>query len=173
MNQVAIHPMGFLRVACAVSYILVATLLATPLPQERLNLKRLTSDTKARKDEQLNRVIGEVRVSFMERDAEELADCFGEGKVYLSLKSRTGETGYYTKSQLQFIFDRMFQELRTRAFEYSSSDISIPDENRAHFRSEWTYVVLGSDSLVTEHLHFTLVREKDGWRISEIKASSR
>jgi hypothetical protein len=33
--------------------------------------------------------------------------------------------------------------------------------------------VLGSDTVVTEHLRFLFEKEKNGWQISEIKASSR
>jgi hypothetical protein len=144
-----------------------------PSPQERLSLKRLTSDARARKtDEGLNLTIDAVRGAFIERDAEQLSNCLGSMKVYVSLKSRMKESGYYTRSQLQFMFDKMFQDLRTRSFEYSPKDI-IADDNRANLRSEWTYVVLGSDKVVTESLHLTLEKEKDGWGISEIKASSR
>jgi hypothetical protein len=142
-------------------------------PQERLSLKRLSADARAQKtDEGLNLTIDTVRSAFIERDTAKLASCLGSMKVYVSLKSRMKESGYYTRSQLQFIFDKMFQDLRTRSFEYSPKDINV-DDDRAYLRSEWTYVVFGSDKVVTEHLHLTFEKEKDGWRISEIKASSR
>jgi hypothetical protein len=97
----------------------------------------------------------------------------GEKKVYVSLKSRADEAGYYTPSQVHFMLDKMFRDLRTRSFEYSPRDITISEGGRAYFRSEWTYMVLGLDTVVTEHLHFLFEKQKAGWRISEIKASSR
>jgi hypothetical protein len=144
-----------------------------PLPQERLNLKRLSMDARARKDEGLNLTIDTVRSAFLERDTAKLASCLGSRKVYVSLKSRMKESGYYTRSQLQFIFDKMFQDLRTRSFEYSPKDIIQLDDKRAYFGSEWTYMAFGSDKVVTENLHFSLEKEKDGWQIFEIKASSK
>jgi hypothetical protein len=144
-----------------------------PVPQERLNLKRLSTDARARKYEGLNLTIDTVRSAFLERDKGKLAGCLGSRKVYVSLKSRMKESGYYTRSQLQFIFDKMFQDLQTRSFEYSPDDIIQFDDKRAYFGSEWTYMALGSDKVVTEKLHFSLEKEKDGWRIFEIKATSK
>jgi hypothetical protein len=144
-----------------------------PMPQERLNLKRLSMDARARKDEGLNLTIDTVRSAFLERDTDKIAGCLGSRKVYVSLKSLMKESGYYTRSQLKFIFDKMFQDLRTRSFEYSPKDIIQLDDERAHFGSEWTYMAFGSDKVVTENLHFSLEKEKDGWQIFEIKASSK
>lgn len=136
-------------------------------------LKRLAPKVEPRKDTGLDFAIQKVRDSFMERDTATLEECFGNRKVYVSLQSRTREAGYYTRSQLHFIFDKVFRDLRTRSFEYTPRDITISDDGRAYFRSEWTYVVLGSDTHVTEQLHFVFEKEEGGWRISEIKASSR
>ena len=162
-----------LIISCTMLYLLPLGAVSAQLPtQEILTLKRLSSDASKRKDEGLNATIGMVRSSFMNRDTDRLARCIGSKKVYVSLKSKVGEAGYYTRSQVHFIFDKMFRDHRTRSFEYSPSDITISEEGRAYFRSEWTYMVLGSDTVVTEHLHFLFEKEKDGWEISEIRASA-
>lgn len=174
MTLTKMHPTRTLILWCAIIYIShPCGVIAADSSQEAFTLRRLTNITKKRKDDGLDHSIEQVRSSFLERDTKKLAQTVGKGKVYLSLKSRRSETGYYTKSQLQFIFDKMFQDLRTRSFDYSSRDITISEDDRADFRSEWTYVTLGSDTVVTEHLHFLFVKEKSEWRISEIKASSR
>lgn len=168
------HPTRTLILWCAVAYLSLSGAAVTADPtQEAFTLRRLTNITKERKDEGLNHCIEQVRSSFVEMDTKKLARTIGKRKVFLSLKSRKSETGYYTESQLQFIFDKMFKELRTSSFDYSTRDITISDDNHANIRAEWTYVTLGSDTVVTEHLHFVFVKEKSGWRISEIKASSR
>jgi hypothetical protein len=136
-------------------------------------LKRLAPKAEARKDTGLDRAIEKVRKSFLERDTDRLEDCFGNRKVYVSLRSRTREAGYYTRSQLHFIFDKVFRDLQTRSFEYSPRDITISDDGRAYFGAEWTYVVLGADMPVIEQLRFVFEKEKDRWLISEIKTSSR
>ena len=82
-------------------------------------LKRLAPKVEPRKDTGLDLAIQRVRDSFVERDTAKLEDCFGNRKVYVSLQSRTRESGYYTRSQLHFIFDKVFRDLRTRSFEYT------------------------------------------------------
>lgn len=174
MALTKMHPTRMLILWCAINYLSVPSgAVAADSSQEAFTLRRFTNISKKRKDDGLNESIEQVRSSFLERDTKKLARTVGKGKVYLSLKSRRSETGYYTKSQLQFIFDKMFQDLRTRSFDYSSRDVTISEDNRADVPSEWTYVTLGSDTVVTEHLHILFVKEKDEWRISEIKASSR
>ncbi len=135
--------------------------------------KRLAPKAEARKDTGLDLAIQKVRRSFRERDTDRLEGCFGNKKVHVSLRSRIRESGYYTRSQLHFIFDKIFRDVRTRSFEYSPRDITISDDGRAYFGAEWTYVVLGSDTLVIEQLHFVFEKEKDSWLISDIKTSSR
>jgi hypothetical protein len=170
----AIHQMRTIILACVTSYIFLSGVgFVVATPQEPLTLKRLSSDARPPKDAGLKRTIDRVRDSFVERDTGKLAECLGSGKVYVSLKSRKEEAGYYTSSQLQFIFDKMFKDLQTRSFEYSPRNIKGSDNGRAHLRSEWTFVALGSDKVVTEHLYLVLEKEKSGWRITEIRSSSR
>jgi hypothetical protein len=168
------HPTITLILWCAIIALsLSGGAVAAESTQEAFTLRSLTNITKERKDAGLNQCIDRVRSSFMKKDTKKLAETIGKRKVFLSLKTRKSETGYYTKSQLQFIFDKMFKDLNTSSFDYSTRDITISSDNHANIRAEWTYVVLGSDTVVTEHLHFVFVKENSGWRISEIKASSR
>ncbi len=167
-----IHLMRILAV-CTIGLLFLAgpgTRTSAAESQQPITLKRLTSDAKLRTDEGLNRIISGVRNSFLEKDSAKLADHFGSTKIYLSLKTKTQEAGYYTDSQLQFIFDRMFQDLQIRSFEYSKKDITILSEKNALCRTEWTYVALGSDAVVTERLIISFAREREGWKISEIRA---
>lgn len=174
MTLAKMHPTIATILWCAIATLpLFSGAVAAESTQEAFTLRSLTNVTKERKDEGLNHCIDEVRSSFMKRDTKKLAEIIGKRKVFLSLKSRKSETGYYTKSQLQFIFDKMFEDLNTSSFDYSNRDITISSDNHANIRAEWTYVILGSDTVVTEHLHFVFVKENRGWRISEIKASSR
>jgi alpha-ketoglutarate-dependent taurine dioxygenase len=137
------------------------------------SVKRLLPDSGPDRDEGLQQTILQVSQSFMERETERLEKCFAAKKVFISLRSKQAEAGYYTRSQLHFIFDKIFGDLQTRTFEYSPSDITISEDGRAFFRSEWTYMVLGSDTVVTEHLHFSFEKEKGDWRIFELKSISK
>ena len=172
INRAKIHLMRIL-VVCTISFLFLAVTnsgTSAGESQQPITLKRLTSDAKLRTDEGLNRIISGVRTSFLGKDSAKLADYFGSTKIYLSLKTKTQEAGYYTASQLQFIFEKMFQDLQIRSFEYSKKDITILGEKNAYCRTEWTYVALGSDAVVTERLIISFAREREGWKISEIRA---
>jgi hypothetical protein len=125
------------------------------------------------RDDALQETIHQVRQSFLDQETEHLEECFAGKKVFISLRSKEAEAGYYTRSQLHFIFDKVFRDLQTHSFSYSPNDVTLSDDGRAFFRSEWTYKVLGSDTMVTEHLHFSFEKEKQDWRITELKSVSK
>ena len=166
----------FQRVALWVLPIMLAAPMSVDAqepPRQFYSVKRLVSESERDRDEGLQQRIHQVRLSFMERETERLEECFSGKKVFISLRSKKTEPGYYTRSQLHFIFDKLFEDLQTRTFKYSPSDITISKDGRAFFRSEWTYMVLGSDTVVTEHLHFSFEKEKGDWRIFELKSVSK
>ena len=146
---------------------------AQETPRQFYSVKRLVTDSGRDRDKGLQQKIHQVRLSFMERKTERLEGCFSSKKVFISLRSKKTEPGYYTRSQLHFIFDNLFEDRQTRTFKYSPSDITISKDGRAFFRSEWTYMMLGSDTVVTEHLHFSFEKEKGDWRILELKSVSK
>lgn len=121
----------------------------------------------------LGKTIGWVGQAFELGDADALEECLVSRKVYLSLRSRGDEAGYYGRSQVKFMFAKLFRERRTDSFTYDPADVEVSGDGTAHFRADWSYMVLDEDDVVTEHLRFRLERTKDDWRISEIRAQSR
>jgi len=162
-------------------YLLLALLLAAPsgraFAQDTdppyLAIKRLVPESTAKRDDGLQETIHRVRQSFQDQEAAQLESCFATKKVFVSLRSKEAEAGYYTRSQLHFIFEKVFRDLQTRSFNYSPSDVTVSGDGRAFFRSQWTYKVMGSDTTVTELLHFSLEKEKNDWRIFELKSVSK
>ena len=138
-----------------------------------LNIKRLMPASNAKRDDGLQETIHRVRQSFQEQEAARLESCFATKKVFVSLRSKEAEAGYYTRSQLHFIFEKVFRDIQTRSFNYSPSDVTVSGDGRAFFRSQWTYKVMGSDTAVTELLHFSLEKENGDWRIFELKSVSQ
>lgn len=141
--------------------------------QEYLSIKRLVPASSSKRDDGLQETIHRVRQSFQDQEADLLESCFATKKVFISLRSKEAEAGYYTRSQLHFIFDKVFRDLKTRSFNYSPSDVTVSGDGRAFFRSQWTYKVMGSDTTVTELLHFSLEKENKDWRIFELKSVSK
>ncbi len=120
----------------------------------------------------LGKTIDRVGRAFEVGDADALEDCLVSRKVYLSLRSRGDEAGYYGRSQVKFMFAKLFRERKTDSFIYDPVDVEVSGDGTAHFRADWSYMVLDEDDVVTEHLRFRLERTKDDWRISEIRAQS-
>lgn len=146
---------------------------AAPARQEVLHIKRLAPTPQVKEDRSLEETIEKVKASFLARDSGKLEGCFGNAKIFVSLKSTGGKPGYYTSSQLLFMLDKLFRTVSTRTFEHAPHDLTIADDDRAFLRSQWTYVVLDSDTLVSENLHIAFVKQKEIWRIAEIKSSPR
>lgn len=128
-------------------------------------------------DERLSRTITRVGRAFEASDPDELEQCLSEKRIYLSLRARGEEAGYYGRSQVKFMLAKLFRERRTDSFTYDPEDIEVSGGESAAFRAEWSYVPLEADVVVTEQLRFKLDRAKgpDGadWRVSEIRAQSR
>jgi hypothetical protein len=124
-------------------------------------------------DDGLFRLVDRVGSAFEAGDSDRLESCLVAGKVYLSLKSRQDESGYYGKSQVRFMFSKLFRERKTDSFVYDSEDVEFTGDESAYVRADWSYIVLDQDDLVTEHLRFKLDRGKNGWSVSEIRTQYR
>ncbi|MGH9332550.1 MAG: hypothetical protein ACRD21_02240, partial [Vicinamibacteria bacterium] len=122
----------------------------------------------------LEQTIDRVGRAFEEGSPEELDSLLSDQKIHLSLKARGEEAGYYGRSQVKFIFARLFRERKTDSFTYDPREIEVSGEKSAQFRAKWNYMVLDADEVVTEHLRFELERGARGiWRISEIRTQAR
>ncbi len=151
----------------------------TPSP----SIKRLISakneenrrGSRAKEDvEHLSRTADRVERAFEDSDADELEACLSEKRIYVSLKAGGEEAGYYGRSQVRHMVDKLFRERKTDSFSYDKADIEVSGGESAAFRAEWTYLAREADAVVTEQLRFKLDRadgpEGDDWRVSEIRA---
>jgi hypothetical protein len=124
--------------------------------------------------ERLSRTITQVGRAFEAGDPDELERCLSEKRIYLSLRARGEEAGYYGRSQVKFMLAKLFRERKTDSFTYDPEDFEVSSGESAGFRAEWSYLVLDADDVVTEQLRFKLDRTKsDDWLVSEIRAQSR
>lgn len=126
----------------------------------------------ARHDE-LASTIARIRNAIETENAGALEKCMIPRKIYLALGTRADEVGYYGRSQVKFMFGKLFRERQTRSFTYDAGDIEAESDDSAHFHAAWTYVVLDEDDVVNESLRFKLERSGGDWRITEIRAAAR
>jgi hypothetical protein len=164
--------------------LLFSTMAAAQTPSP--SIKRLISakneetrrGSEAKDDlEHLSRTATRVERAFENGDADELEACLSEKRIYVSLKAGGEEAGYYGRSQVRHMVDKLFRERRTDSFSYDPADIDISGRGSAAFRAEWTYLAREADAVVTEQLRFKLDRAEgpdgpDGndWRVSEIRS---
>lgn len=120
-------------------------------------------------DRLLGPAIERIGRAFERGDPDELEECLVPRKVYLSLKAGGDEAGYYGRSQVKFMFAKLFRERRTDTFTYDPMDVDDSGDG-ASFRADWSYIAPDQDEIVTERLRFKLERSKNDWQVSEIRA---
>ncbi len=121
----------------------------------------------------VERAIDCVGRAFARGEARELSGCLTKKpRVYLSVEAGGKKADNYGTSQLKFILDQIFREVKTQSFRYDARDVERFN-GIAMLTAEWTYVILDKDEEVTEHLQFTLEKDESAWRVFEIRSVSR
>jgi hypothetical protein len=152
----------------------------TPSVQRLISAKNEENRRGSRGQEDVqhvSRTIDRVERAFEAGDPDELEHCLSSKKIYVSLKARGDEAGYYGRSQVKYMFRRLFGERRTDSFTYHPEEVEVSGGASARFRAEWSYTGLEEDDVVTEQLRFKLDRAAgpngDDWQVSEIRSQSR
>ncbi|MGH9391824.1 MAG: hypothetical protein ACRD1Z_19660, partial [Vicinamibacteria bacterium] len=86
----------------------------------------------------LSRTIDRVERAFVAGDPDALEECLSEKRIYLSLKARGAEAGYYGRSQVKFMLAKLFRERRTDSFSHVPEDVEVFRGESALFRAEWS-----------------------------------
>ena len=139
-------------------------------PEEKIDVE--AEDFEA-DDLLVERAIDCVGRAFARGEGRELGDCLTKKtRVYLSIEAGGKKADNYGTSQLKFIFDQIFREVKTQSFRYDSRDVER-FKDIAMLTAEWTYVILDKDEEVTEYLQFSLEKGESAWRVFEIHSVSR
>jgi hypothetical protein len=113
-----------------------------------------------------------VEAAFRKGSASALRSCVSSGaKVRVELREVTEGSGNYGASQLQVIFERIFEENRTLQFHVPREQVTASAQGTAFARALWVRRVASGGEEVTDNLTLTLRREGDEWRIHEIRSS--
>lgn len=132
----------------------------------------LASVPGAANDEGLTARIRRVETSFRRGDATDLRTSFAAaGKVRVELRDLTEGPSWYASGQLQVLFARIFEDYSTRELAFASEDVSEPTPGTAFARGRWVRRARRGGPDLSETLVLTFRREKDEWRILEIRSS--
>lgn len=126
----------------------------------------------AASDEGLTVRIRRVETAFRRGDATDLSRSFaGAGKVRVELRDLTEGPSWYASGQLQVLFARVFEDFSTRELAFATEDVSEPTPGTAFARGRWVRRARRGGPDLSETLVLTFRREKDEWRILEIRSS--
>ena len=89
----------------------------------------------------------------------------------MDLRDLTDGPASYGPGQLQVIFERIFDENRTRDFAFRKQDVTVSSPGTAFAKGRWTRRARTGGEETVETLTFTLREENRDWRINEILAS--
>jgi len=112
-----------------------------------------------------------IASAFQQGDAGALRlSCSSGGKVRIDLRDMLDGQGAYGPGQVQVIFRDIFDEYRTRDFEFPRDNVKVSPSGTAFARGRWVRKGQGGREAV-DNLTFTLREEGGDWRIQEIRSS--
>jgi hypothetical protein len=92
-------------------------------------------------------------------------------KVRVDLRGQAEGSGSYGASQLQVIFERIFDESPTREFTVKRDEVTVSAQGTAFARARWSRRSRAGGDEVTDTLTLTLRREDGEWRVYELRSS--
>ena len=113
-----------------------------------------------------------VEGAFRSGSASALRGCVSRtAKVRVDLRGLSEGAGSYGASQLQVIFERIFDAHPTRAFNVKRDEVTVSAQGTAFARARWTRRAGAAEDEVTDTLTLTLRREDGEWRVYELRSS--
>src|SRR5262245_1573448 len=120
-------------------------------------------------DPALSSRLRHIESAFREGDAGSLRRSFCAGsKVRVELHELTDGQELYGPGQLQAIFNRIFEQVRTEDFAFRPDDVRIATPGTAYARGRWVRRAPPQGPETVDMLTFTLREESGDWRIREI-----
>jgi hypothetical protein len=123
-------------------------------------------------DPQLSSRLQRIETAFRGGDAGALRSCVASsGKVRVDLRDLTEGPASYGPGQLQVVFEQIFDDNRTREFEFRKQDVKVPSAGTAFAKGRWVRRARTGGHETVDTLTFTLREENRDWRIHEILTS--
>jgi hypothetical protein len=124
-------------------------------------------------DPALSSRLRHIESAFREGDAGSLRLSFSSGgRVRVELRDLPEGQGAYGPGQLQAIFNRIFEQVRTEDFAFGKDDVRVAIPGTAFARGRWVRRAPTRGPETVDMLTFTLREESGDWRILEIRSSS-
>jgi len=110
-----------------------------------------------------------IENAWQREDANRLASFVGKGRVYLDVKGVGKKGGYYSKSQVKYLFKDMFKNDDQLKFEFVKfNDLEKPDR-KVYGIAYRSCKNNRSGKVFRDKVYITLGREGPAWVLAEIK----
>ena len=104
-------------------------------------------------------------------DAKAISSMVGKRKAFIHIRGAGDSGRLYSKSQVFYLFKRMFKEYRQLKFEFVKfHNLDRPDR-RVYAIAYRSCKIMRSDKVFQDKVYITLGREGRDWVVTEIKAT--
>jgi hypothetical protein len=164
-----------IRLATASIAIPVLLASAPSFSQNKKEIKR--SDREIKKNEHEIKmqdprlVFAGIESAWQSEDANRLAGFVGKGRVYLNIRGVIDKGGYYSRSQVKYLFKDMFKADDQLRFEFVKfNDLDKPDR-KVYGIAYRSCKNNRSGKVFQDKVYVTLGREGPAWVLAEIKTT--
>ena len=104
-------------------------------------------------------------------DARKLAAYAGDSKVLLNVRGLGEKGGYYSKSQVFYLFKGMFKSTKHTKFDFVKFHDVGERSNKIYGIAHRSYEVVSNGRLFQDKIYVTLKLEGKRWVVSEMKSA--
>ncbi|MCK4538394.1 MAG: hypothetical protein KAV42_06310 [Candidatus Krumholzibacteria bacterium] len=104
-------------------------------------------------------------------NAKSISSMVGKKKAFIHIRGAGANGGFYSRSQVFYLFKRMFKEYRHLKFEFVKfHNLDRPDR-RVYAIAYRSCKIMRSDKVFQDKVYITLGREGQDWVVTEIKTT--
>jgi hypothetical protein len=112
-----------------------------------------------------------IESAWQKEDAKRLSSFVGKGRVYLDVKGIGDKGGFYSRSQVKYLFKDMFKTDDQLSFEFVKFDDLEKPDRKVYGIAYRSCKNNRSGKVFRDKVYVTLGREGPGWVLAEIKTT--
>ena len=152
----------------AVTIALLAVMCSSALPQHAK--KRLKLPPSSIRGES-GRIFKGIEAAWLRGDAAGLSKYMRDSKVFLNVAGLGEKGGYYSKSQVFYLFKGMFKATKQRRFQFIKYQDVSRNNKRVYGIAYRSFEDVSSGRLYEDKVYVTLKLEGERWVVSEITST--
>ena len=118
------------------------------------------------------RIFKGIETAWKSADSEKLSGYAGESRIYLKVEGMDKDPGFFSKSQVYYLFKTMFANYRQTKFEFVRYHNVDRSDRKVFGIAHRNYKNSRSGKLFQDKVYVTLKKEGKRWVVAEIKTTS-